>query len=55
MIDTFTLYILYRTAGYDYVRKTFSGLSRVAMDRYEDYYRSNYEIINIGWEEDMIR
>ena len=51
MIDTFTLWIEYRKPGYIYEKKTFEGISRVAIDYYEKYYSERYDIINIGWEE----
>ena len=53
MIDTFTLYIIYRKSHCDYVRRKHEGISRVALDYYENYYRANYDLVNIGWKEDM--
>ena len=55
MIDTFTLYIVYRKSFCDYVHRKHEGISRVALDRYEEYYRANYDIVNIGWKEDIKR
>lgn len=51
MIDTFTLWLEYRNENGVRTIRSFPGISRVAIDYYENYYNENYEVINIGWEE----